>query len=151
MDVPDFLKDRIYNGYEPTNPWSRYTGVLYSNKQNAMAQVDRMAQNKWHGIATKANVTGDVKILPFLTFKSSISLDLRREQSDGFTPKYFLDGDEYSSYATVGRSVYNTDYWVFDNYLTYADTFDKHNISAMVGTSAEKDRYEYVAPPSRAW
>lgn len=144
VDVPDFLKDRIYNGYEPTNPWSRYTGVLYSNKQNAMAQVDRMAQNKWHGIATKANVTGDVKILPFLTFKSSISLDLRREQSDGFTPKYFLDGDEYSSYATVSRSVYNTDYWVFDNYLTYADTFDKHNISAMVGTSAEKDRYEYV-------
>lgn len=144
VDVPDFLKDRIYNGYEPTNPWSRYTGVLYSNKQNAMAQVDRMAQNKWHGIATKANVTGDVKILPFLTFKSSISLDLRREQSDGFTPKYYLDGDEYSSYATVSRGMSNTDYWVFDNYLTYADTFGKHNISAMVGTSAEKDRYEYI-------
>ena len=36
------------NGYEPTNPWSQYTGVLYSNKQNPVAQVDRAAQNKWH-------------------------------------------------------------------------------------------------------
>ena len=59
VDVPDFLKDRIYNGYEPTNPWSRYTGVLYSNKQNSLAQVERSAQNKWHGIATKSNITGE--------------------------------------------------------------------------------------------
>ena len=109
VDVPDFLKDRIYNGYEPTNPWSRYTGVLYSNKQNSLAQVERSAQNKWHGIATKSNITGEFKLFPFLTFKSSIAVDLKREQSDGFTPKYYLDGDEYSSYATVSRNIYNTD------------------------------------------
>ena len=114
VDVPDFLKDRIYNGYEPTNPWSRYTGVLYSNKQNSLAQVERSAQNKWHGIATKSNITGEFKLFPFLTFKSSIAVDLKREQSDGFTPKYYLDGDEYSSYATVSRNIYNTDYWVID-------------------------------------
>ena len=138
VDVPDFLKDRIYNGYEPTNPWSRYTGVLYSNKQNSLAQVERSAQNKWHGIATKSNITGEFKLFPFLTFKSSIAVDLKREQSDGFTPKYYLDGDEYSSYATVSRNIYNTDYWVFDNYLTYTDKFGDHSVSVMAGTSAEK-------------
>lgn len=126
VDVPDFLKDRIYNGYEPTNPWSRYTGVLYSNKQNSLAQVERSAQNKWHGIATKSNITGEFKLFPFLTFKSSIAVDLKREQSDGFTPKYYLDGDEYSSYATVSRNIYNTDYWVFDNYLTKVSHPLKH-------------------------
>ena len=145
VDVPDFLKDRIYNGYEPTNPWSRYTGVLYSNKQNSLAQVERSAQNKWHGIATKSNITGEFKLYPFLTFKSSIAVDLKREQSDGFTPKYYLDGDEYSSYATVSRNIYNTDYWVFDNYLTYTDKFGDHSVSVMAGTSAEKERYEEIA------
>ena len=145
VDVPDFLKDRIYNGYEPTNPWSRYTGVLYSNKQNSLAQVERSAQNKWHGIATKSNITGEFKLFPFLTFKSSIAVDLKREQSDGFTPKYYLDGDEYSSYATVSRNIYNTDYWVFDNYLTYTDKFGDHSVSVMAGTSAEKERYEEIA------
>lgn len=145
VDVPDFLKDRIYNSYEPTNPWSKYTGVLYSNKNNPVAQVDRAALNKWHGIATKVGLSGEFKILPVLTFKSSISLDLSRSQSDAFSPKYYLDGDEYSSYATAARYMSNTDYWVFDNYLTYSQKFNKHNVSVMVGTSAEKNRWEYVS------
>lgn len=144
-DIPDFLQARIMGGYEPTNPWSRYTGVIYSNKPNTVAQVDRMAQNKWHGIATKSNISGEFKLFPFLTFKSSIALDLNRNQSDGFTPKYYLDGDEYSTYATVSRGVSNTDYWVFDNYLTYNQKFNKHSVSAMAGTSAEKKRYEYIS------
>lgn len=144
VEVPDFLYSRIYNGYEPTNPWSRYTGVIYSNKVNTVAQVDRSALNRWHGIATKSNISGDFKLFPFLTFKSSLSLDLLRNQSDGFTPKYYLDGDEYSTYATVSRQVDNTDYWVFDNYLTYNQRFGKHAVNAMMGTSAEMKSYEAI-------
>lgn len=145
IDIPDFLEARIMGNYEPTNPWSRYTGIIYSNKPNTVAQVDRMSQNVWHGIATKSNVSGEFKLFPFLTFKTSIALDLNRNQSDGFTPKYYLDGDEYSTYATVSRGVSNTDYWVFDNYFTYSQKFDKHSVSAMAGTSAEKKRYEYIS------
>lgn len=144
VDVPDFLKDRIYDSYEPANPWSKYTGVLYSNKYNPVAQVNRADLNKWHGIATKIGISGDFKLFPFLTFKSSISIDLIRDQSDGFIPKYYLDGDEYSSYATASRFQYNTDYWVFDNYLTYTQKFGEHHVTAMAGTSAEKNRYEYI-------
>ncbi len=144
VDVPDFMYDRIYNSYEPSNPWSKYTGVLYSNKNNPVAQVDRASLNKWHGIATKIGLSGEFKILPTLTFKSSIAVDLIRNQSDGFSPKYYLDGDEYNSYATASRSVYNTDYWVFDNYLTYSEKFGSHSLSVMAGTSAEKNRYEYI-------
>ena len=145
VDIPDFLYDRIMNSYEPTNPWSRYTGVIYSNKPNTVAQVDRQALNQWHGIATKSSVSGEFKLFPFLTFKSSISLDLIRNQSDSFRPSYYLDGDEYSTFAAASRSVANTDYYVFDNYLTYNQKFnDKHSVTAMVGTSAEKNRYEEI-------
>ena len=144
VDIPDFLQNRIMGGYEPTNPWSRYTGVIYSNKPNTVGQVDRSALNQWHGIATKSNISGEVKLLPFLTFKSSIALDLVRNQSDSFRPSYYLDGDEYSTYAGASRSVANKDYWVFDNYLTYNQKFDKHAVTAMVGTSAEKERYEEI-------
>lgn len=143
--IPDFLEARIMGGYEPTNPWSRYTGVIYSNKPNTVAQVDRMAQSKWSGISTKSNIAGEFKLFPFLTFKSSMAIDLSRGQSDGFTPKYYLDGDEYSTYATVSRSVGNTDYWVFDNYLTYNQKFGKHAVNVMAGTSAEKNRYEAIS------
>jgi TonB-linked SusC/RagA family outer membrane protein len=144
VDIPDFLQGRIMGGYEPTNPYSQYTGVIYSNKSNAVAQVDRMALNKWSGIISKTNVAGEIKLFPFLTYKSSIALDISRGLSDGFTPKYYLDGDEYASFATVSKNTGHTDYWVFDNYLTFNDRYDKHAVNAMLGTSAEKNRYEEI-------
>ena len=144
VDIPDFLQGRIMNGYEPTNPWSRYAGVLYSNKPNTVAQTDRNAMLQMKDFQTKANISGDFKLLPFLTFKSSIALDLRRREWNGFAPKYYLDGDEYGTDAYVNVSHYNTDYWVFDNYLTFNEKFDRHAINAMVGTSAEKSRFEAV-------
>lgn len=142
VDIPDFLYARIMGGYEPTNPWSQYTGVIYSNKMNSVAQVDRMAENKWSGISTKSNVSGEIKIFPFLTFKSGMAIDIHRGKSDGFTPKYYLDGDEFQTYATVSRYAYNTDYWVFDNYVTFNEKFDRHSLNIMAGTSAEKKFYE---------
>lgn len=144
VDIPDFLEGRIMGGYEPTNPWSRYTGILYSNKPNTVAQTDRNAMLQMKDLQTKTNVSGDFKLFPFLTFKSSIALDLRRREWNGFAPKYHLDGDEFSTDAYVNVTHYNTDYWVFDNYLTYNDSFDRHSINVMVGTSAEKDRREVV-------
>lgn len=145
VDIPDFMKDRIMGGYEPTNPWSRYTGVLYSNKPNTVGQVDRSALNNNTYLSTKSNIAAEIKLFPFLTFKSSIAIDLVRNLNSGFTPKYYLDGDEYQTYATVSRYADNKDYWVFDNYLTYNQKFNKHAITAMVGTSAEKKRYEAVS------
>ncbi|MDR2119234.1 MAG: TonB-dependent receptor [Tannerellaceae bacterium] len=144
VDIPDFLQGRIMGGYEPTNPYSQYTGVIYSNKSNAVAQVDRMALSKWSGIISKTNLTGEIRLFPFLTYKSGLALDISRGLSDGFTPKYYLDGDEYASYATVSKTSGNTDYWVFDNYLTFSDRYDRHAVNAMLGTSAEKNRYEAI-------
>lgn len=144
VDIPDFLYDRIMNGYEPLNKWSHYTGVIYSNKPNVVSQTDMYDINKWRGVVTKANVAGDLKLFPFLTFRSSIALDLSRGKSSGFHPKYYLDGDEKRSDARAQRDIYETDYWVFDNYLTFIKDFGKHSINAMVGISAEKNRYEYI-------
>lgn len=145
VDIPDFLYARLMDRYELTNPWSRYAGVLYSNKPNTVAQTDRRAENVWTGIQTKSNVAGEIKLFPFLTFKSTIAVDLIRGLSSGFDPSYYLDGDEYNTYTKVSRTSYNTDYWVFDNYFTYNQKFDKHTVNAMVGTSAEKKRYEEIS------
>ncbi|WP_234347334.1 TonB-dependent receptor [Parabacteroides bouchesdurhonensis] len=144
VDIPDFLYDRIMQGYEPTNPWSRYTGVIYSNKNNSPRQADMNALNNNTYLSTKSNVTGEIKLFPFLTFKSSIAIDLIRNLEAAFSPKYYSDGDEYSTYAAASRRSKNTDYWVFDNYFTYNQKFDKHSITAMAGTSAEKKRYEMI-------
>lgn len=144
VDIPDFLYDRIMGGYEPTNPYSQFTGVLYSNKPNPVAQTYRRGQNKWKGLQLKNNLSAEVKLFPFLSFKSSLGLDLSRTNDESFTPKYYLNGTDQISNAKVGRSIGERDYWVFENYFSYNDKFGDHAISAMLGTSAEKDRYESV-------
>lgn len=144
IDIPDFLYDRIMGGYEPSNPWSQYTGIIYSNKWNAVAQADRLALNKWSGIQIKTNVSGEIKLFPFLTFRSRIAVDLYRGMTSVFNPKFYLDGDEYNTYAKAIRRTYATDYWVFDNYFTYNQKFGKHAINLMLGTSAEKNCYEEI-------
>jgi len=149
VDIPDFLYGRIMSGYEPTNPWSKYTGVIYSNKPNTIAQTDRQSLLKGIDLAVKSNISGEFKLLPFLTYKSGIAVDLRRHEWGGFVPKYFLDGDEYNNDAYVAQYRYNTNYWVFDNYLTFNNKYDKHTITAMVGTSAEKERYEFLYASKR--
>ena len=144
IDIPDFLEDRIMTGYEPTNPWSQYAGVIYSNKPNAVHQLKKQAENKWNGLVTKASVAGEFNILPNLKYKSSIAVDLYRAKSSSFTPKYHLDGDEFSVDAKVGKYMDESDYWVFDNYLTYDNRWDEHAIDAILGTSAEKTRSEFL-------
>ena len=111
-------------GYEPTNPWSRYTGVIILKQtEHGWHRWTAPHQIKWHGIATKSNISGEVKLLPILNLQIQYrSLILIRKQSDWlYRPKYYLDGDEYSSsYAGCqSERSCNTDYWVFDNYLTY--------------------------------
>lgn len=144
VDIPDFLYDRIMGGYEPTNPYSQFTGVLYSNKPNPVAQTYRRGQNKWKGLQLKNNLSAEVKLFPFLSFKSSLGLDLSRTNDESFTPKYYLNGTDQISNAKVGRSIGERDYWVFENYFSYNDKFGDHAVSAILGTSAEKNRYESV-------
>ena len=144
VDIPDFLNDRIMGGYEPTNPFSQYTGILYSNKPNPLAQTERKGQNRWKGLTLKNNLSADIKLFPFLSFKSSLGLDLTRTSDEGFSPKYYLSGTDQVADAKVERGIGQRDFWVFENYFSYNDKFGDHAVSAMAGTSAEKERYETV-------
>ena len=137
VDIPDFLNDRIMGGYEPTNPFSQYTGILYSNKPNPLAQTERKGQNRWKGLTLKNNLSADIKLFPFLSFKSSLGLDLTRTSDEGFSPKYYLSGTDQVADAKVERGIGQRDFWVFENYFSYNDKFGDHVVSAMAGTSAE--------------
>lgn len=138
IDIPDFLYNRIMDGYEPTNPFSQYTGILYSNKPNPLAQTDRKGQNRWKGLQLKNNLSADIKLFPFLSFKSSLGLDISRTSDESFLPKYYLNGTDQVTNAKVGRGVGQRDYWVFENYLSYNDKFGDHTVSTMVGTCRKR-------------
>ncbi|NML38024.1 TonB-dependent receptor [Chitinophaga sp. G-6-1-13] len=134
--VPDFYQ-RIMTGYEANNPYSQYAGILFTNKPNPVAQVERMQQSVWEGIAIKGGAALDVKIIEPLTFRSNFGMDLGRGISKGFSPAYFLNSFDYATYNTVSNSSSWSNYFVWENTLNFDKTFGKHHITALAGISAE--------------
>ncbi|RBL94110.1 SusC/RagA family protein [Chitinophaga flava] len=134
--VPDFY-NRIMTGYEANNPYSQYAGILFTNKPNPVAQVERMQQSVWEGIAIKGGAALDVKIIDPLTFRSNFGLDLGRGISKGFSPSYFLNSFDYANYNSVSNSSSWNNYFVWENTLNFDKTYGRHRITALAGISAE--------------
>ena len=135
-DLPSFLKV-INNGYEPNNSFSKYSGILYSNKRNPVAQIERLRQNKYTTLAIKGGVSADVKIAKPLTFQSRIGMDLTRALSDAFSPQYSLNAFDNSTFNTVSNSSYNVNYFVLENTLNFDQTWGKLRLTALGGISGE--------------
>ena len=135
-EVPSFL-ERINAGYEPNNSFSQYAGILYSNKRNPVAQINRMIQTTNEALFIKGGLNADVKIFSPLTFQSRIGMDLGRSVSDAFTPQYSLNSYDYSTFNSVGNYEYNSNYFVFENTLNFDETWGKYHLSALAGISQE--------------
>lgn len=135
-NVPDFFSN-IMSGYEASNPYSQYAGILYTNKPNPVAQVERMQQSVWEGIAIKGGAALDVKIIDPLTFRSNFGLDLGRGISKGFSPSYYLNPFDYATYNTASNSSSWSNYFVWENTLAFDKTYGRHHITALAGISAE--------------
>ncbi|MBC9929901.1 TonB-dependent receptor [Chitinophaga qingshengii] len=134
--LPSFYQ-RIMTRYEPSNPFSQYAGILFTNKPNPVAQVERMQQSVWEGIAIKGGAALDVKIVEPLTFRSNFGMDLSRGISKGFTPSYYLNSFDYATYNTNSNTSDWDNYFVWENTLNFDKTFGKHHITALAGVSAE--------------
>ena len=144
-DIPSFLEPALFlNKIDQNNPYSWYSPILLTNKANPVAQTDIYSDNKWKGITVKGGLSAEISLFKYLKLKTNFGIDLARGDSDGFTPEYYLDGDQYSNDAVVSKSETQSDYWVWENTLTFDRVFGDHHLLAMVGTSAEKTKYEEV-------
>ncbi|QNF35658.1 TonB-dependent receptor [Adhaeribacter swui] len=135
-EVPSFMEN-ILDGYEANNPFSQYAGVLYSNKPNPVAQIERMRQSIWEGINFKGGANAEFKILDPLAFRSNFGLDIRRDLSRGFTPRYDLDPEERSVLNSISNYSWWTNYFIWENTLTFDRTWGNHHVTALAGGSAE--------------
>ncbi len=134
--LPSFLNG-IKAGYEPNNVFSQYAGVLYSNKRNPVAQIERLKQSFYETLSIKGGVTADVKILKTLNFQTRVGMDLNRSLSTGFTPKYSLNAFDVESFNTVSNGSFTSNYFVSENTFNYDESWGKYHLTALAGISAE--------------
>lgn len=142
-DIPDFLRDGLFlDRIDPNNPWSMYSPILMTNKENPVAQTEIYKNNRWKGTAIKGGGAVDIKLTPWLKYRSSLGIDISSGISNSFLPQYYLNGNQFNNDATVGASNSLSKYYVWENTLTYEKEIGDHKMSLMVGTSAEQWKNE---------
>ena len=77
-----------------------------------------------------------------LVFRSSFGGEYAQVMTDTYTPEYYLDAMHFSVVDKAYKGIDIWSRWNFENVLTYSKAFGVHNLTAMAGTTAFKDKHE---------
>lgn len=93
------------------------------------------------------NVYAEATILNDIKIKSTFGLDLDNTNSFDFIPEqYYLGSDKYDRpYNTVSRGYTKYQTWLNENTITYNKTIAEHNLTAMVGFTAQESISEWFS------
>ena len=88
------------------------------------------------------NIFSEINIIPQLVWHAELGYDVSYSQASTFNPSVSLGS--YQRAANQSRVQKNNSlYWQVKNYLTYTNSFGKHNITAMVGQEAWESKWDY--------
>ncbi len=90
------------------------------------------------------NIFSDITFLKHFTWRAELGFDIGASKADTFDPTISLGS--YNIGSNKARNQKNSNaFWQLKNYITYANTFGKHSITAMVGQEAWESTYNYTS------
>lgn len=110
-------------------------GGSYNEMVNPIASLSLPANDNWsHKIV--GGFSGELQIWDEIKFHSSISLDISFWGNSGYTPLFYLSGNNQATSTNVNAQYEKGLVWQLENYLTWNKAFGKHNVSVLLGQSA---------------
>ena len=136
-DIPVYDLDGNYSttvreGYTSANPV-------------ALAMLD---QNLLKRQKLTGNVYADLTPIKHFTWRSEVGFDVSNSEATTYKPMVNLGGWQRGSNSMSSQRNAST-YWSLKNYLTYANTFGKHSVTAMVGQEAWESRWSYLGASNK--
>lgn len=120
------------------------SGAYYGLAENATGEIvnplallstyhNKIAQDKILG-------TGHVTIKPIegLSITSRIGIDLTYQAKHYWTPEYYFSAEQSNTLSSVDDINDKWYTWLWENFATYTKSFGSHNITALLGYSAQK-------------
>ena len=89
------------------------------------------------------NIFADVNPIKNLTWHTELGFDISHSKSETYEPIVDLGNWQRGNNEISWQNNTNT-YWQLKNYVTYANTFGKHSVSAMIGQELWESRWEYM-------
>jgi len=133
---------------EPVIPVKNVDGTWGSSKYidypNPVAAIE-YTNSKEKNMKVVGNVFSVINIMKGLNFRTSLGIDFGRYDSYDFDPTYTVNTYQKNAVNKVYRGYSKTDNILFENTLNFNRTFnDVHNLSAIIGYTAEQTRYENI-------
>lgn len=98
-------------------------------------------RGKSDGQRVLANVYAEINPIESLEFRISFSGDNAETDVFQYTPEYFISTSQSTNVSTLTRSNAETENWIWENVLTWDETFGVHDITLMGGFSREERSY----------
>ena len=134
--VPIYDEDGNYTG--PTG-----SAELNGDAYNAVAIVDEQKYTM-KGFRMLSNISAEWEIIKGLTAKTTGGAELGYEYNNSYIPKYKWGNKEQTNTTQSLSSAYEALY-LWDNSLTYDKVFGKHKLNAMIGTSYQEYKKEWMS------
>ena len=128
---------QMYGGTSPR--WASAAG--YPNIFNPVADLERMQQNN---PATKIFSTTSFEFKPLrtLSVKSDFTVDMYTAETDSFNAKMEEPGLQRKENKRTQR-FYNNNHWLWETTAAWAEEFNGHHISAMLGYTMDYKKLQY--------
>ncbi|MGM9756810.1 MAG: SusC/RagA family TonB-linked outer membrane protein [Candidatus Cryptobacteroides sp.] len=133
-DVDGNYSSTVREGYSNPNP------VALAMEDQILLKRQKLTGNIYADITPFVNF----KPLKNLVWRTEVGFDFGWSKGERFEPALTLGSWSRKSNSSSIQNNRNT-YWQIKNYLTYNNTFGKHNISAMVGQEMWESRWEFIS------
>ncbi len=111
---------------------------VFSEILNPVAAL-AVLQNKGWSDKIVGNVFAEVEPLNGLKLRSSMGVDLAFWGGENFDPVYYLSGTFNNTLNDYSRNANRGMFWLLENTASYTRVIGRHNITALAGTSAQRN------------
>lgn len=132
---PIFREDGTYSGPLAQPIWD-------GDITNPIGMAD-IVNNSTNGYNVLGSVFGELNLMKDLKFKSTFGLQANFWNDRTWAPSYHWNSSVNENdylYERYNKSIT----WVWDNFLTYDKQFGNHHLTAMAGTSAQENTYNFL-------
>lgn len=125
--------------------------ILTNNNGNVYALPAYATGEIANPVAMLQTFRGDIKtdkilgtffanFTPFEGFKftTRFGIDVAYQFNHRWNPTYYVSSERQNSLATVNDDIDKFSSWIWENFATYTNSYQKHNYTVMLGYSAEK-------------
>jgi TonB-linked SusC/RagA family outer membrane protein len=112
------------------------------NFANPQASLDWFNQES-NGQRLTGNAFGELSFLDGFTFRTSLGLNYGIDEFWNYRSQDSLTTVQFAERSLLTQQRSKTNMWLWENTLTYAKTFGDHDITALLGTSAQEDKSNF--------